>query len=257
MITICVIFLWIALKVLIQVKMLIQQSPKNSENILDLIPRTPASFEILQVCLDAIKDMIGRCEIQGSEVITSNDVGVYVGQTNRFTEQYSFIELHNFLTKCQELATYLLTQNLTEFETVIEESKKNLKQDLPLFCHAYLCIVSHDAQLTLVAVLDRFIHPENTGSNALTILRGRTLDQLGSIEKSSEKSVEKVKVSTLPSLFPANVANGTPKEEASPPEVEGDQLDSDEKTCQALVKEIKSFGPNFWVCQYLEDVGEL
>lgn len=201
--------------------------------------------------------MIGGCEIQGSEVITSNNVRIYVGQTSRFTEQYSPIERHNFLTKCQELATYLLTQDLAEFETVIDGAKRILKQELPLFCHAYLCIVSHDAQVTLVAVLDRLIHPENTGSNALTILNGHTLDQLGSIERSSEISVEKVKVSTLPSLFPVNVANGTPKEEASSPEVERDQLDSDEKTYQALVKEIKSFGSNFWVCQYFEDVGEL
>ena len=193
--------------------------------------------------------MIGGCEIQGSEVITSNNVRIYVGQTSRFTEQYSPIELHNFLTKCQELAAHLLTQDLAEFETVIEESKRILKKELPLFCHAYLYIVLHDAQVTLVTVLDRLFLSENTGSNTLTILNGHKLDQLDSIERSSEISDDKVKVSTLSSLSPANAANGTP-------EVEADQLDSNEKTCQALVMEIKSFGPNFWVYQYFEDAAK-
>lgn len=237
--------------------MLIQQSPKKIENKLDLIPKTATSFEKLQACLDVIKDIIGGCEIQGSEVITSNDVRIYVGETSRFTEQYSPIELHNFLTKCQKLAAYLLTQDFAEFETVIEESKRILKRGLPLFCHAYLCISSHSTQVNLVAVLDRLFLSGNTGSNALTILNGHLLDQLGSIERSREISVDKVNTPTLPSLSPTDAANGTLKVEVNPPEVEIDQLDPVKKISQALVEELKSFGTNFWVCHYLEDDAKL
>ena len=201
-----------------------------------------------QGCLDAIHKMVG-CKIQIFESVTSNKFKIHVGQTSRFVDHHSPTELLDFLATCRQLKTSLLMQDLG-VKTVTDASRQLLEHKVPPCCHAYLGVSSHEAQVTLVVVLDRPLAPENR-SNVLTILNGHKLEQLGSIEGNDLISDEEVKVTTLP---PADINTGAP-DEVNPAVVEALQPDPDE-ICQALIEEIKTYGTNFWICQFLEDDAE-
>ena len=220
---------------------------QSHEYLLSPLLGTGGDLKNYQDILKTIKEMVG-CELQVFESVTSNEFKIHVGQTSRFVDHYSPTELQEFHTKCRQLVTCFSTQGL-ELKNVIKKLKRVLEKRIPLFCHANIGISSCDTEVALIVVLDRPLAPENR-SNALTILNDYTLDQLSSIEGSSEITVEKVKVSTL---SPAVIDNVAPKE-VSPPEVEVDQLDPDERTCMVLVEEIKILGTDYWVCQYLETI---
>ena len=195
---------------------MIQYRSKNIENRLDLIPIKKTSYEKLNDFLDTINEMVG-CEVQVSELVTSNDLKIYVGQSSRFTDHYSSTYLQKFLSKCWQLATRLSMQDLG-FEIVEEQSKRLLEQGVLPFCHAFLFIISSDPQGVLVVVLDRpLVVTENT----------------------------QLKVITIHSMLQ--------EQEGTLPSVELDHLNPIEESCEALVEEVRELGTHFWVCQYLGD----